>query len=180
MTIIEAIKSGKPILDACCGSKMFWFDKNNPNVLFADIREENHVLCDGRKLEITPDLKMDFKDLKMDFKNMPFDDCSFKLVVFDPPHLKSAGENGWQAKKYGSLGDDWKTVLKNGVDECFRVLDDFGVLIFKWNEHSFKVSEVIDAINRKPLFGHRTMQNNKTIWMAFMKIPKTSSPTIGL
>jgi hypothetical protein len=29
----------KPILDACCGSKMFWFDKQNPNVEFCDIRE---------------------------------------------------------------------------------------------------------------------------------------------
>ena len=24
----------KPILDACCGSRMFWFDKENPNVEF--------------------------------------------------------------------------------------------------------------------------------------------------
>lgn len=27
----------KEILDACCGGKMFYFDKNNPNVLFQDI-----------------------------------------------------------------------------------------------------------------------------------------------
>ena len=26
----------KSILDACCGSRMFYFDKQNPNVLFAD------------------------------------------------------------------------------------------------------------------------------------------------
>ena len=26
------ISDGKPILDACCGSRMFWFDKDNPNV----------------------------------------------------------------------------------------------------------------------------------------------------
>lgn len=26
----------KPILDVACGSKMFWFDKNNPNVEFCD------------------------------------------------------------------------------------------------------------------------------------------------
>ena len=25
------------ILDACCGSKMFYFDKTNPNVTFMDI-----------------------------------------------------------------------------------------------------------------------------------------------
>ena len=24
----------KPILDACCGSRMFWFNKENPNVVF--------------------------------------------------------------------------------------------------------------------------------------------------
>lgn len=37
----------KLILDPCCGSKMFWFDKDNPDVLFADQREEDHVLCEG-------------------------------------------------------------------------------------------------------------------------------------
>lgn len=31
----------KRILDACCGSKMFWFDKNNPDVEFCDIRSWN-------------------------------------------------------------------------------------------------------------------------------------------
>jgi hypothetical protein len=28
------------ILDACCGSRMFWFDKGNPNCLFIDKRSE--------------------------------------------------------------------------------------------------------------------------------------------
>ena len=28
----------KPILDVCCGSKMFYFDKDNPLVHFNDIR----------------------------------------------------------------------------------------------------------------------------------------------
>lgn len=37
----------KIILDACCGSRMFWFDKKNPLTLFVDIRDEEHVLCDG-------------------------------------------------------------------------------------------------------------------------------------
>lgn len=27
---------GKPILDACCGSRMFWYDKDNPAVVFMD------------------------------------------------------------------------------------------------------------------------------------------------
>lgn len=29
----------KKILDACCGSRMFWFDKENADVEFMDIRE---------------------------------------------------------------------------------------------------------------------------------------------
>ena len=37
----------KIILDVCCGSRMFWFDKNNPAALFVDIRNEEHILCDG-------------------------------------------------------------------------------------------------------------------------------------
>ena len=61
----------KLILDACCGSKMFWFDKENPNVLFQDIRSEEHVLCDGRKLEVRP-------DVIADFRQMPYEDESFK------------------------------------------------------------------------------------------------------
>ena len=45
----------KIILDACCGSRMFWFDKENPWTLFADIRDEEHTLCDGRSLKVHPD-----------------------------------------------------------------------------------------------------------------------------
>jgi SAM-dependent methyltransferase len=151
---------------------MFWFDKKNPLVVFGDIRKENHVLCDGRKLEISP-------DIQMDFRNIPFTDDQFHLVVFDPPHLKGAGKKGWQAKKYGSLGENWREDLKLGFDECLRVLRPNGTLIFKWNEHSIKVSEVIKAIGREPLFGHRTGQSSKTMWMAFMKQPKLNPRSAG-
>lgn len=60
----------KKILDPCCGSKMMHFDKNHPDVMFTDIREENHVLCDGRSLEIKPDMIADITAL-------PFPDESF-------------------------------------------------------------------------------------------------------
>lgn len=36
----------KKILDACCGSRMFWFDRENPDVIFADNREVETTLCD--------------------------------------------------------------------------------------------------------------------------------------
>lgn len=38
----------KPILDACCGAKMFYFDKSDERVLFQDIRKIKTTLCDGR------------------------------------------------------------------------------------------------------------------------------------
>lgn len=76
----------KKILDACCGSKMFWYDKNNPDVVFMDVRKERCTLCDGRTLEVNP-------DVIADFRNIPFPDETFYLVVFDPPHLIHAGEN---------------------------------------------------------------------------------------
>ena len=161
---IEKMSETKIILDACCGSRMFWFDKENPLTLFADIRDEEHTLCDGRSLKVHPDIISDFTD-------MPFLDESFKLVVFDPPHLLKAGKNSWLAKKYGKLPEDWPRVIKKGIDECFRVLEDYGVLIFKWNEDQITVREVLEVIGRKPLFGHTTGRHGKTMWMCFMKLP---------
>ena len=156
---------GKFILDPCCGSRMFWFDKKNPIAIFGDNRELEDELCDGRKLEIKP-------DLKMDFRKIPYVDNRFKLVVFDPPHLNQIGETSWMAKKYGKLGENWREDIKKGFEECMRVLEDYGVLIFKWNEQQIKVSEILDLIKYKPLFGHKSGKLQKTHWMCFMKTPK--------
>lgn len=156
------MKTEKKVLDACCGSRMFWFNKTNPDVLFADIRNENHILCDGRKLDIEPDVIMDFR--KMDFP-----DCSFKMVVFDPPHMNQLGKNSWMCKKYGVLETTWKQDLKQGFSECMRVLEVGGTLIFKWNESQIKVSEILDAIGYTPLFGHKSGKLSNTHWMCFMK-----------
>ncbi len=149
----------KKILDACCGSKMFWFDKNNPDVIFADNRELETTLCDGRKLVIKPDEKVDFRD-------MPYPDNIFKLVVFDPPHLIHAGESSWLRAKYGVLPEDWRAYINQGIHECMRVLEPDGILIFKWNEDQIKTSEILANIDFKPLFGDK---RSKTHWMCFMK-----------
>ena len=153
----------RKILDVCCGSRMFWFDKNNKNVIFSDIRRKKYILCDGRILKINPDILMDFRNIK-------FKDKSFKLVVFDPPHLKKLGKNSWLAKKYGILGKDWKADIQRGFNECWRVLENNGILIFKWNEDQIKIKEVLDLINFKPLFGHTTGRSGKTKWLCFMKL----------
>lgn len=61
------------ILDMCCGSRMFWFDKQDERAVFTDIRAEQHTLCDGRHLIISPDMIADFRAL-------PFADTSFSVV----------------------------------------------------------------------------------------------------
>ena len=162
------MKTDKLILDACCGSRMFWFDKNNPDVLFADIRTENHILCDGRALEISP-------DVEIDFRKMPFEDNTFNLVVFDPPHLNSIGKSSWMFKKYGGLEKSWQEDIKAGINECMRVLRPGGTLIFKWNETQIKVSEILSAIGRQPLFGHKSGKQQNTHWLTFMKSVKTEN-----
>lgn len=149
------------ILDACCGSKMFWFDKNNPDVTFMDIREYEDVLSDGRKLSIHP-------DVMADFRNMPFRDNTYDLVVFDPPHLIKAGENSWLAKKYGKLNKyTWKEDISKGFKECYRVLKPCGTLIFKWNEEQISLKNVLSCFNISPLFGNK---RNKTHWLVFVKV----------
>ena len=100
------MKPTTPILDACCGSRMFWFDKDNPNVTFMDIRDEECVLSDGQTVIVHP-------NVIGDFTQMPFPDKSFKLVVFDPPHLVWAGKNAnlyiWQIRPGLGNGTESRT-----------------------------------------------------------------------
>lgn len=150
------------ILDVCCGSRMFWFDKENPDVIFGDIREESHILCDGRDLHIKPTMRLDFTDL-------PFDDGEFKLIVFDPPHLEKLGEKSWMFKKYGRLSKTWKDDLSKGFKECFRVLEGGGVLVFKWNQIQIKTKEILALTDVAPLFGHPSGKRADTHWICFIK-----------
>lgn len=154
--------SDKKILDVCCGPRMMWFDKKNPSAVFMDIRKESFIACDGRLVEVDP-------DLIGDFRNIPFPDESFKLVVMDPPHFNSLGNNSFTAQKYGKLFSTWQTDLKEGFDECMRVLSENGILIFKWNEHQIPVSKLIEIFEVEPLFGHKSGKASKTHWLCFMK-----------
>lgn len=158
------------ILDPCCGSRMMWFDRINPAVVFGDIRYEtltvtdrSHGKDDGRRVvHIHP-------DMQMDFRAMPFPDNAFKLVAFDPPHMVRAGERSWLAAKYGVLGQDWKDDLRAGFSECFRVLEPYGVLVFKWNESQVTLRDILDLAPCRPLFGNTSGRKAGTHWLVFMK-----------
>lgn len=160
----------KAILDPCSGSRMMWFNKSNPAVVFGDIRNEtitvtdrSHGKADGtRTVCIEPDTLMDFRAL-------PFNDNSFRLVSFDPPHLVRAGKKSWLSAKYGKLSENWREDIAKGFTECLRVLEPGGVLVFKWNETQVKVREVIDLAPIAPLFGHVSGRKGLTHWLVFMK-----------
>lgn len=150
---------------------MFWFNKNHPNAIYIDRRKlKKMTFSDGRRFSVLPDHVMDFRDLK-------FSDATFKLVVFDPPHFVFPGEKSWIAQKYGRLNrETWREDLKRGFDECWRVLEPFGVLIFKWSEEpgkrrSHSVNEIVTLFAQAPLFGHTSGSKSNTHWVTFMKIP---------
>lgn len=150
----------KPILDMCCGSRMFWFDKDNTDVEFVDIRQFYEELPTGHVIDVNP-------TTVADFRNLPFEDNSYHLAVFDPPHLLHAGDNSWLAKKYGKLNQDtWKQDITKGFDEAMRVLKPYGTLVFKWNEEQISLPEILKAIKYRPLFGQK---RSKTQWLVFMK-----------
>ena len=158
------------ILDPCCGSRMMWRDKADPRVVFGDCRSETITVTDRsrgnasgqRTLRIEPDQLLDFRAL-------PYDDGTFKLVAFDPPHLVRAGPRSWLAAKYGKLSDNWQDDIRQGFSECFRVLEAEGVLVFKWNETQVKVGEVLALTPHAPLFGHLSGRKGLTHWLVFMK-----------
>lgn len=149
----------KTILDACCGSRMFHFNKKNENVVFMDNREIEEKLCDGRTLKVAP-------DIVADFRNIPFEDNSFSLVIFDPPHLLKAGKNSWLCKKYGKLSENWPDDIKKGFDECWRVLKSEGTLVFKWSTKDISFKQILDVIKTEPIIFHK---NNNTYFLIFHK-----------
>lgn len=159
----------KHILDATCGSRSIWFQKECESALFMDKRQEHYEATwksqkapSQRTIDVEPDVIADFTD-------MPFDDNSFELVVFDPPHLTKINDTAWLKKKYGRLPKEWKPMIYDGFWECMRVLKPYGTLIFKWNEVEIPTREIIDCIECEPLFGHRSGTKMQTHWMVFMK-----------
>ena len=60
-------------------------------------------------------------------------------------------------------------MLRDGFQECMRVLKPDGVLIFKWSEYDIPAAHVWKAIGQKPLFGHHSGKQSRTFWACFMK-----------
>lgn len=109
--------SDKMILDVTCGARQIWFQKHEPHTLYCDRRREHFEDRFGanhskRTLDINPDMECDFTKL-------PFDDETFHLVVFDPPHL--IGESDAWLKKAFSFYDTKKNSRPDGCSRYRRV-----------------------------------------------------------
>ena len=151
----------KLVLDMTAGSRMMWFDKNNHLATFVDKRQMHEELPTGHVIDIDPDVVADWTF------GLPFEDESYHLVLFDPPHLIRAGDNSWLAKKYGKLDkDNWPEIIKLGFHEAMRVLKPHGTLVFKWNDSQISLPELLKHIPYEPLFGQK---RQKTHWLVFMK-----------
>ena len=155
-----------PVLDACCGGRMMWFDPKDERALFVDKR------CESFKVDRRGDLFHVAPDMLCDFTDLPFPPESFAVVVFDPPHIVRKEARGWITRKYGVLNGDWRDMLRKGFAECFRVLRADGVLVFKWSDSNVPVSEILPLTPHKPLFGHKSGKAMNTHWIAFLKANK--------
>lgn len=155
------------VLDACCGSRMMWFDRKDARALFIDKRQATYARDYGTPATAGRAPIVVEPNVLADFTAMPFPDASFYLVVFDPPHMNVTSPKSILGNSYGSLPNDWKGMLAAGFRECFRVLKEHGVLIFKWADTEYPVSEVLALTDADPLFGHRN--GKSTHWVVFIK-----------
>ena len=137
-----------------------WWDKDHPDALYVDRR----IVPPGSIVQQT--MWQIEPDVAADFTALPFDDDSFALVVFDPPHATISPES-ITGMKYGTITDLDEVIA--GLRECYRVVIPSGFLVFKWAEAVFPVQKVLDRAEMTPMFGHRTAKSGKTIWCLFRK-----------
>lgn len=161
-------KPKKFILDATAGFRMMWYDKQHPNAIYIDQRPE----CE-------PDIIMDWT------KTLDFPDKKFKFIVWDPPHYfrSETCHTGSLPNQFGALNPDtWKQDLTRGFKELWRILDDYGVLVFKWSDYCMSAAKALEQFPVKPLIYQITASGLKsstkqkdgkhTAWFCFMKIPQ--------
>lgn len=162
------------ILDACCGGRMWWWDKQHPLALYMDKRyaPKGSVGEVSGRSEWNPNWSCD-PDLLASFTKMPFRDGRFQLVLFDPPHVvrEKQPPGGINGLKYGALHPDTEQEeLRLGFAECWRVLAPGGTLIFKWAGPLARVQAHFPA---EPTIGSRYAPRGSkglgTRWFVFYK-----------
>ena len=157
------------ILDATCGFKGMWYQKNHPFVTFMDKRKGTFNHFKKSTIKVEPDVVSDWNDT-------PFEDNEFDLILFDPPHIIQNSNKGIMAIKYGVLNPKtWKSDLSAGINELFRVLKPNGIFIFKWCETDRRthIKNILKLFPYPPLFGTNSdsirKSSGKIYWIVFIK-----------
>ena len=65
----------QPILDACCGSKMFWFDKENINTKYDS---EDYSINENLYSEVKEDSEKHVEEIRLNFDDAIYDEQSVK------------------------------------------------------------------------------------------------------
>lgn len=168
------------ILDATCGFRGIWFQKNHPFVTFMDKRNE---VVDSKTKGVKFKSRRRWKikpDVVSEWKNAPFPDEYFDMIIFDPPHkiVNTKRELGAIEKEYGCFyGNGWKKEIKEGVDKLFKILKPEGVFVFKWSDSNIDVNKILKLFPYKPMFGSNTKSKGHTanFWIVFIKYRLESS-----
>lgn len=135
------------ILDLSAGKRSVWFDKSHRDALYIDVRPE-----------VGPSIVADARALPAEVGS------DFDLIVFDPPHKNSAA-TGNMVKDYGWwTHEQIRDIIKGSAKEAHRVAKVDGLMAFKWNDHSLKLSTVLALISPwwEPLFGHGVCQQQRS------------------
>lgn len=126
------------IIDLSAGNRAVWFDQNYRDAIYVDIRPE-----------VEPTVIADARALPMEIGQ------DYDLIVFDPPHKNTVGGNC--GKNYG----EWNAaqiheIVIGTAKEAHRIAKPDGLMAFKWNDHTRKLSTVLALISQwwEPLFGH--------------------------
>lgn len=157
------------ILDATAGSRGIWVQKNHPYVTFMDKRKGKFVSYqspkDKRTFVVNP-------DVVATWDNMPFEDESFDMVVFDPPHIIKKQKTPSRLEiQYSYLDkDNWQQILKDAFVNLFRVLKQDGTLILKWCESNKPIEDILKLSPYQPLFANKTINHNPKSKDSYMVI----------
>lgn len=153
------------ILDATCGTRGIWYQKNHPFVTYMDIRKG--TFFDITRKPKNRRIKVIDPDVQSSWDDAPFPCEYFDMIIFDPPHILEKKKNSFLTVEYGMLNKDtWKNDLKTGINKLFSILKPEGIFIFKWCEFDVKINEVLRLFPYEPLFGN---VKDGTYWIVFLK-----------
>jgi len=156
------------VLDATCGDRGVWVDKDDERAVFADlrVREPGFHGQEGRSYAVQPEIQADVRDL-------PFAAGAFDAAVYDPPHkVKPDGMtrlSGSVERKYGALhAETWQRDLTDAFAELWRVVRTDGTVAFKFSDQQLDFDSVVSLTPSPPLVGTTTKkQNTETRWFLF-------------